>query len=245
MIEPLDAAIVGDTQWERKYTRKTFEVYKGWAEDHDIPVEVVTAGNIRKLGAAEHIHIPFWTETGGPLKRQCTSNFKINPVKRAMRRLAGFSENKPPHPRPGQFESWLGISWDEWDRMATSKVKFVTNRYPLVERKISRWDCEDGFKRLGLPVPGKSACIGCPYRDAASWLEMKTNDPDEFEDACNFDEENRHNPLASRGNSTADRLYVWRGGIPLRNVDFEAEAQKQREGKQIPLFVCTGQVCWV
>lgn len=57
MIEPLDAAIVGDTQWERKYTRKTFEFYKGWAEDHDIPVEVVTAGNIRKLGADEMVNV--------------------------------------------------------------------------------------------------------------------------------------------------------------------------------------------
>lgn len=243
-IEPIDAAIVADTQWERKHTRRAFDFYSNWASAHGIRVEVVTAGNIRELGATEHIHIPFWTETGAPLQRQCTSNFKLTPLKRAMRRLAGFDESKPPHPKPGQFETLIGISWDEWDRMATSQVKYLVNRYPLIEKKINRWDCEDGFKRLGLPVPGKSACIGCPYRDASSWLEMKTNDPDEFADAVAFDEQNRNNPLAVRGNSTADRLYVWRGGIPLRSVDFEAEAKKQRKEKQTPMFVCTGNVCW-
>jgi hypothetical protein len=243
-IELLDAAIVADTQWERKHTRKVFKFYKTWAENHGIPVEIVTAGKIRELGATEHIHIPFWTETGAPLQRQCTSEFKIKPIKRGMRHLAGFSENKSPHPRSGQFESWIGISWDEWERMSTSEVKYITNRYPLVERKITRWDCEENFKRLGLPIPSKSACIGCPYRDATSWLEMKNNDPDEFEDAIAFDEANRHNPLADRGKLNADNLYVWHGCIPLRDVDFETEVKKQKKGKQVPLFVCTGQVCW-
>lgn len=243
-LPKLDAIFTADTQWEREESYKIYDFYKGWYEDRDIPVVRVTAGNIRELGATEHIHIPFFTETGAPLQRQCTSEFKIKPVRRAMRKFMGYHQSKAPHPAPGQIEQWMGISWDEWDRMSTSDVKYINHRYPLIENHINRWDCEAALEALGLPVPIKSACVGCPYRDAANWLEMKTNSPDEFADAVAFDYENRHNPLAERGNSTADQLYVWRGLIPLDQVDWEAEVEKMKVGKQTALFVCTGEVCW-
>lgn len=242
-LEPIDAAIVADTQWEQQRTRDTFEFYSRWFEQRGIKIEVVTGGNMRALGAAGHTHIPFWTESGGPLNRQCTGYAKIVPIKKAMRRLSGYDESLPPHPKAGEFENWIGISWDEWSRMSTNETKYITNRYPLIEKKLNRWDCVDGYKRMGLPIPTKSACIGCPYRDAASWLDMRHNEPESFEDACKFDEENRHNPLSDRG-STADAVYVWRGLKPLREVDFATEAKKQRKDKQTPLFVCTGQICW-
>lgn len=243
-LPPIDAAIVADTQWERKKTQGTLQFYRRWFEDRDIKVKVVTAGNIRELGAVAHIHIPFWTSDGGPLQRQCTSHFKITPIKREMRRIAGFHESKPPHPKPGQFKNWVGFSWDEWDRMKRNRIKFILNEYPLIEKKINRWDCEEGYLRMRLPVPVKSACIGCPYRDAASWLDLKQNNPEEFQDAVRFDEENRRNPLAERDNSTADELYVWRGCLPLRDIDFEKESKRQKKNTQIPLFVCKGEVCW-
>lgn len=242
-IEPIDAAIVADTQWERKKTGEIFQFYREWAEEHNIHVEVVTAGSVRLLGAAEHLHIPFYTDTGAPLTRQCTNHFKLIPLKRGMRRLAGFHETKIPHPKSGQFEVLIGISWDEWNRMNESRIKFMTNRYPLVEKHINRWDCETGFRKLGLPVPIKSACIGCPFRQAIEWLNMQRNDPDDFRDAVEFDKENRNNPLADRG-STSDKLYVWKGLIPLSDVDFEAESKKQKRSKQTPMFVCTGNICW-
>jgi hypothetical protein len=244
LIERIDVALVADTLWEREHSYSALKFYTEWASQHDIPVEIVSAGNIRELGATEHIHLPFWTDSGAPLRRQCTKNFKLNPLKKGMRKFAGLHPSKPPHPRPGQFEVLIGFSWDEFDRMSDSRVKYMVNRYPLIEQHINRWDCEAGFVKLGLPVPEKSACIGCPYRDAREWLAMQENNPDEFEDACLFDEANRNNPLADRG-STADKLYVWHGSIPLRSVDFRAEAEKQRKGKQTPLFVCTNGMCWI
>lgn len=239
----VDAMVVADTQWERHKTYDILKFYTQWFSEHDIRVEVVTAGNIRVLGAEAHIHIPFFTESGGPLQRQCTNHFKIIPLRRAMRRIAGYHETRPPHPKRGSFEVWTGISWDEFDRMSTSRTKYIVNRYPLIEKHLNWWDCVAGYKRLGLPVPPKSACIGCPYRDPERWLEMKTDSPDEFMDAVAFDEENRNNPLAVRGNSTADKLYVWHGLIPLKDVDFSAEI-KRENAKQTSLFVCTGDVCW-
>ncbi len=244
-LPPIDAAIVADTQWERRKTQETLRFYKKWFEDHGIKVKIVTAGNIRQIGADAHIHIPFWTNSGGPLIRQCTNHFKITPIRREMRRLAGFHKSKHPHPKPGQFENWIGFSWDEWHRMKENQTKFIMNRYPLLEMKINRWDCEKGYLQMGLPIPVKSACIGCPYRDALSWFDIKQNEPEEFQDAIEFDERNRHNPLVERDGSTADEIFVWRGLIPLKDVDFETLSKKQNIDVQPPLFVCAGEVCWI
>lgn len=244
-LEPLDAAVTADTMNERRKTYETQDWYKAWAEDHDVRVEITSAGDILKLGASDHIHIPFWTASGAPMRRQCTRYFKIEPVKRLMRQLAGYDRTKPPHPRPGQFELWLGISWDEAaERVSDSDVQFIQHRYPLVERRMTRNDCIDWLKDHGLPVPVKSACIICPFRTATEWLDMKQSDPNEFSEAVAFDEANRDNPLAARANLSADQLFVWREAIPLKDADLEAAAKRERTAKQLPLMVCTGTYCW-
>jgi hypothetical protein len=151
-------------------------------------IEVIYSGDIREKGAHSHMHLPFWTRTGGHLRRQCTRVFKIEPIRRLMREIAGFHPTDKPHPWPGQFELWLGISLDEWDRMSDSNVKYIRHRYPLVDLGMTRRDCVRWLQGHGLPVPVKSACIGCPFRKASEWLELE---PDEFEQAVLFDELNR------------------------------------------------------
>jgi len=242
-LPKVDAIVHADTQWERDASYRIKEFYTPWFVDRGIPVLEDTAGNIREMGAKEHIHIPFFTSDGGPLQRQCTRHFKIDVNKRTMRLFAGFDPRKAPHPKPGQIIVWLGYSYDEYHRMKQSQVKFIKREYPLIKNRITRNDCIEGIKKLGLPVPVKSACIACPYRSATEYLEMKNDAPHEFRDAVAFDRENRNNPLAKRGGSTADELYVWRKVIPLEEVDLEAEAKKERKGKQLPLMVCVDG-CW-
>jgi hypothetical protein len=244
VLEPVDAIIFADTQWERRQSMQMLHFYKPWFESKGLKVMVTSAGSVKELGAREHVHVPFFTETGAPMRRQCTREFKIRPIRRLTREFAGYPRSKPPHPKAGQFEMWIGFSLDEWDRMKKSDIDYTVSRYKLIEMGLTRDDCIKGYEKLGLPVPGKSACVGCPYRDAGEWLEMKRNEPEEFEEACRFDEENRDNPLAERGKSTADKLYVWRGLKPLREVDFEAEMKKQKNGKQIPMVACLSEYCW-
>lgn len=242
-IEKPDAIVHSDTGWERRHSLEIKPFYTKYFEDAGIPVIVTQAGNIRELGAAEHIHIPFYTSDGGPLRRQCTNHFKIVPQKRAMRKLAGFDATKPPHPKAGQIIQQIGFSYDEYTRMKDSRIAYLKKEYPLIDMKITRNDCISGIKEAGLPLPEKSSCVGCPYRKASGWLDMKINSPDEFADAVAFDKENRHNPLAERGGSTADELYLWRGLIPLDEVDFEAHAKREKKNKQLPLMICNNG-CW-
>ena len=107
--------------------------------------------------------------------------------------------------------------------------------------RMSKKECVNYLTDLGLPIPVKSACIGCPYRSASEWLEMQDDAPAEWLDAVSFDEEHRHNPFAQRDGSTADELYIYQSG-PLRTADLVADARKQRKHKQLPLL-CEGGYC--
>jgi len=239
----LDVVITADTGWERHATYAARDFYSAWLRERGMRVEVVTAGDIKQDGAVEHIHMPFFTSNGGPLQRQCTKQFKIIPIKRRLRELAGWHATKQPHPPAGAIELWLGISWDEYQRMKHSRVKFIVHRWPLIERRMTRNDCIDYLESHGLPVPVKSACIGCPYRRASEWLDMRDNAPDEWREVVAFDEANRHNPLAERGGSLADELYVYKKAVPLIEANLEADAKRERIGKQVPLFICEEGYC--
>ena len=251
ILDPLDAIITADTGWERRATYDIRDWYAARWQSMGLRVEIVSAGDIRTLGAIEHIHIPFWTSDGGPLQRQCTRNFKIVPIKRAMRRLAGYHPTKPPHPKPKEFAVWLGISLDEWHRAKQYPPAFQQNRWPLLELNMTREDCIKWLKQRDLPVPVKSACIGCPYRRASEWITMRDEAPDEFASAVAFDEANRENPLAERGKCTADSLYLYKSGDgpePLANADLEHDAARERRianAIQIPMMLCESGYCWV
>lgn len=245
-LDPLDAVITADIGWERQATYEIRAWYTDWLRERGLQVEVVSAGNIRKQGAEEHIHIPFWTQDGGPLNRQCTRHFKIMPVRRRIRELLGYHASKPPHPPAGAAELWIGLSLDEWARVEKSRVKFIRHHWPLFKKHMTRQECIDWFAEHNLPIPPKSACICCPYRSASEWLALS---PEEWAAACEFDEANRHNPLAVRGSSTTDALYLWQGCEPLRTADLESAAEKERiqfrDAMQIPFLACESGDCWL
>lgn len=240
-IPPYDLVIGADLGWEGSETYEVMRFYRSWLEKRGVPVVILGVGNIRQLGGAAHVHMPFFTSTGAPLRRQCTREFKIDPIKRYLREWLGYPASRPPHPPRGSVEQHLGISLDEYQRMNVSRVQYIVNKYPLcMELRMTRADCKRVYVRLGLPVPGKSACIGCPYRSAEEWLDMRERFPAEFEDAVKFDMENRNNPLVARLGVAAPELYVWSGLVPLADVDFAAAVI----GDELPLF-CESGFCHV
>ena len=234
-LEPVDVVITADTGWEQQRTYEIREFYAKWLRDRGQQVEIIAGGDIRQAGALAHIHIPFWTSDGGPLQRQCTREFKIRPIRRRVREVLGFHPTRPPHPKPGSIEMWIGISLDEYTRIKDSRVKFIRHRWPLIEKRLTRNHCLDYLAKHGLPTPISSACVCCPYRSASNWLEMKANAPDEFAAAIAFDEAIRHNPLADRGGSSSDELYLYKHAMPLAAADLVADAARERRGKQLPL----------
>jgi len=236
----LDLAIFCDLGWERQVTYDTLDFYSRWFERRGVEVVTLKTGDIREKGSQQHIHMPFWTLRGGHLRRQCTRHFKLAPMRRYLRQRLGFDPSKAPHPKAGTIEQWIGITIDEWKRAGKSRVQYIKNRYPLLDRRFSRNDCADWLMQHKLPVPEKSACIGCPFRSPSEWLEMRENASNEFDEAVAFDEKIRDHPLDGM---KSEQLFLYRYidlslgvRVPLADADLQRDALRERPAKQLPLF---------
>lgn len=59
----------------------------------------------------------------------------------------------------------IGISQDEVIQATPSKVRYVTKRFPLLEKQMRPGDCLNRLDRNGYPLPPKLSCEGCPFHD--------------------------------------------------------------------------------
>jgi hypothetical protein len=102
-------------------------------------------------------------------------------------------------------------------RARPSRENWQINRYPLLEKMMTRKQCVEWLREHDYQIPGKSACTFCPYRDDNSWREMKMNNPKSFAHACKID-----NAVRNHGhlNKQRNELYVHRSLVPLAEVDF-------------------------
>lgn len=215
-IEPMpDAAIFADTQWE---PQKIYD-HLSWLETQlPFPVHKTTIGSIREAliqNKDNFAAIPFFTESGGMGRRQCTREFKIDPIAKKQRDLLGMKKGEKV-PKGIKVEIWIGISTDEAMRMKPSEYKWQENRWPLIEKRMSRLDCLNWLKKNKYPIPPKSSCIGCPYHSDSMWRDMRDNDPSSWEDAIKIDKKIREN---------GKKQYMHRSLKPLDEVEFAADSQ--------------------
>lgn len=227
----VDAAVFADTGWE---PRAVYAHLWGLAERcaaAGLPLHIVSGGNIRNvtaMGTGGGMDAPFYVTnrdgSEGMLRRQCTSKFKIGPIRREVRRLlAAAGETR--------CEQLFGISADEVQRMRTSDVKYVTHAYPLVDRGWRRSDCVAYLAGLGIDAP-RSACIGCPYRSDREWRALA---PDELADAAAWEREAQEHGFKVDGTP-----YVHRSRVPLLDVDLSTPEER---GQLSIDDECAG-VCW-
>jgi len=102
------------------------------------------------------------------LSRQCTRRYKVAPLTR-------YVYDRYPGERIGLM---LGISVDEYHRMRDSSAARIEHVYPLVDRRLTRWQCRDIIERAGLAVPWKSSCWFCPFRSVVSQWALVQRYPD-------------------------------------------------------------------
>lgn len=225
-VDRPDVAIFADTQWE---PRAVYE-HLAWLRSPNVlpfPVHVVTAGSIREAirdrrkpaagrVAAIPWHITNEDGSAGMGRRQCSSEYKLMPIMREIRRLLG----KGPRDKiaPGSVEVMIGISRDEAHRMKPARQAYMVNQYPLVWMGMRRHDCLQWLRRHEYPEPPKSACIGCPFTDDSRW-RARQKIPDEWADAVAADRDLRLGDAgAMRGTE-----YMHRQRRPLDQVDFTVD----------------------
>jgi hypothetical protein len=221
----VDMAIFSDTGWEPKAVYDWLGHLGALASRAGIPVRHVQAGNLRAdaLGGRSSAWMPLYirNDDGSPgmLKRQCTSNYKIAPLRRELRAL-GFGPKNP-------VSQLIGISLDEAHRMRDSDVKYIRNVYPLVERGMKRSDCIHWLNVHGYEEPPKSACIGCPYHDDGYWRKLRDGSPEEWADAVDFDHRMRRESVAYGD------AFLHADRVPLDEVDLRTAQDRSR---QLDLF---------
>jgi hypothetical protein len=81
--------------------------------------------------------------------------------------------------------------------MRDSSAARIEHAYPLVDRRLTRWQCREIVERAGLVVPSKSSCWFCPYRSSVSQWALVQRYPDlvgmarELEDRINTERRRR------------------------------------------------------
>ena len=148
----------------------------------------------------------------GMVMRQCTKEYKVVPVRRAIRKFVGLKKGQ--RAKNIKVNLWMGISTDEIQRIKKSPDSYIEYFYPLIELNMSRNECFKWLEKNNFPKPPKSSCIGCPFHDDFAWKEMKLSDPKSFEDAVYIDKQIRKLPKYSA------ELFLHRSCKPLGEINF-------------------------
>jgi hypothetical protein len=232
-ITPMpSAAIFADTQDEPASVYRWLD----WLEPRlPFPVHRVTAGRLsdRALRMRKSTDgrlysktdIPVFTRNpdgsdGKVIARNCTSDFKVIPILRKTRELAGIK-------RGGKVVvavQWIGISLDETVRMKTSRDGWLLARWPLIEKEMTRHDCLRWMKDHGYPNPPRSACVFCPFRSNAEWRRLRDGEPAAFEQAVKFERDLQAvKGLTQNFKATP---YLHRSLVPLDQVDLRTDTER-------------------
>lgn len=229
-LPPFDAAIFADTGWEPGAVYAHLWQLVGRCVEAELPVYVVSAGNIRD-DALDPAHafasMPLYTGSGhgSQLRRQCTREYKVTPIEHELRRQLGLPT--PYRHRQGAaplVELHMGISLDEVVRMKPNRLRWIRHEFPLIDRRMTRWSCKVWMQRHGFDEPPRSACVGCPYRSDEQWRQMRDTSPDEWADAIEFDDAIRSDAGRAAASSVREDAppFVHRSLIPLRAVDLSS-----------------------
>lgn len=236
-----DLVIFADTGAEPADVYAAVEQARQLCEETNVPFQVVKHGDLARppqtRRGKQKIFVPVYTialegnAKGDPagklgqLKRQCTQEYKIRPMSRAAKKLAGD--------RP--IEMTLGISLDEWHRMHINDPEDrIQLAYPLINDPITpmtRSDCVNHLRDIGVPA-AKSACVFCPYRRDPWWGYLYRHDPKAFAAAVDYDE-------WVRDKRPGYLCFVHDSRRPLKDVVPEIVADEDQQFTLFPLTLDT------
>src|SRR3990167_7270731 len=177
--EPLDEVVFADTGGELPETYDYINRIRDYLRDYSVPFTTLT----KRVSDSDLYDTSLRRKViPSALWRWCTRDFKVAPIHE-------YYESKDVH-----VFQYLGIALDELHRMKHSGVTFVTNLYPLVDKRVSREGCIEIIKKAGLPVPIKSACFFCPFGTVDRWRYVYTQHPTLYRRAIALEEKSKHFP---------------------------------------------------
>ena len=238
-----DAAIFADTQAEPASVYQWLDFLEG---ELPFPVYRVSHGDLTKDSLTPRIRVrdngdakagetlmrrlipvfgimPNGKRTAA-IGRKCTADYKIKPILKEIKKLAGIQRGQ----KDITVTQWIGISWDELQRMKDSSEKWTQHRWPLIERRMTRGECLSWMNRNGYPEPPRSACYYCPFHSDEEWRRLRNDDPKEFQQAIIFDEEIRK-AYKQNDKQMKMEIYLHNSCRPLSEIDFDNDEDKGQD----------------
>jgi hypothetical protein len=239
-----DVAIFADTGAETESTHATIAAWAPFVEANGVDVlQAPVATSIIEDIQSDNGHfadVPFYTRRPdggvGKLKRQCTAEYKVRPIRRGLRDYLGLSRRG----RLGSAiaEQWLGYTREEIGRIHAPRVAWIKERFPWIELGWYRFNVEEFLKCFcqvhSLPMPSASACWMCPFRE--DWWELPEH---EREKAIDFDVSIRH--IAKL--KTDGPVYLHRSCVSLGRVVREGECEQPKTLQMSFALECGSGYC--
>lgn len=223
-------AVFADTQEEPQAVYD----HLAWLRSLEWPrISMVTVGRLgddlmrgRNSTGQRFAAIPAFTRAGGRIgrtRRQCSKEYKTEPIERHIRRdIVGLA---PKHalPKDTAVHQYFGISRDESRRAVRVKEHVECRRgwyahFPLLELGWTRGDCLRWLKdQVPHEVP-RSACVFCPLKSDAEFLRLKNTDPAGWARAVEVDRALRTTgAVANR--DMRQTMFIHRSATPLETAD--------------------------
>jgi hypothetical protein len=234
-ITPMpDFAVFADTQAEPP------EVYDWlhWLESKlPFPIHKVSKGNLteeslriklRKSDGGERVNnlIPFFGlmpngKKVAAIGRKCTNDYKILPILKKIKQEVGVKRGE----KTPKVVQWIGISWDEVQRMKESRFPWIKHRFPLIETQTKRHECIAWMKKHGYPEPPRSACYYCPFHSNDEWRKLRDSSPELFQKAIDFDKDLR-SVHKNHNKRMKMEVFLHDSCEPLDEIDFDSDEDK-------------------
>lgn len=176
---PLDEILFADTGSELPETYDTVSKFKAKMDFYGFLFTTVKSA----LAPSLYDYCMGKRMVPSRMKRDCTSKFKVAPMRKYLREKYGKQE---------QFTQYIGISFEERLRMRTSDVSYAVNSYPLVDLRLDREDCLGILAKESFDNVEKSGCFFCPFTRVKGWENLLAKHPELFAEAVKL-EKNRRN----------------------------------------------------
>ena len=243
-ITPMpDFAVFADTQAEPQSvydwldwleTQLPFPVYrvtKGSLEDDSLKPAKATKKALHYDEGEEYMRriiplfgiMPSGKKTAA-IGRSCTADYKIRQIEKCIIEKAKIERGQ----KNVTVTQWIGISWDELQRMKDARLPWTQLRWPLIERRMTRQMCLNWMRDNGYPEPPRSACVWCPFHSDTEWRRLRDEEPKEFARAIEFDKNIR--ALGEKDRAMNMQVYLHNSCKPLDEINFDSDEQ---QGQQV------------
>jgi len=174
---PFDETIFADTGCELPETYENIKVVSAYLKDHGIPFRIVRSKNGTLFDTCQRRRV-----IPSQVWRWSTRDYKITPIHAYYRSLNAH------------IYEYLGIAYDEVERIKPSSEPYITSLFPLVDERYTRDDCIRLIASEGLPIPVKSGCYLCPFNTVERWYQIYEKHPDLYFKAMALEEVSKHFP---------------------------------------------------